>query len=246
VISGSFVLGSGPSNALQISGSLIVVNDAMISGNLTIYKNLQVMGTISGDVNVANIDSTNITSGTINSARLPPPYDLQYFPADYQAGRPPDSNPRWIRIATITKNTNEYVPIKFNIIGGMGSGGPYGWGATFDEVYYLRYMNPTLTNFHASSYRISYVSVGQAKLGFIRVTAQVTDVYFYQELNQYFRGSILFNKYSSDLITTYLNEPILTEDPGVTFLSTRFATVPSPPASGQYALQSRDGVLSWV
>jgi hypothetical protein len=194
---------------------------------------------------VTNDDATNITSGTINSAGLPPPYDLQYFPVDHQVGRPPDSSPRRSRIATITKNGNEYVPIKFNIIGGMGSGGTNGWGATFDEVHYLRYMNPTLTNFH-SSYRISYVSVGQAKLGFIRVTSQVTDICFYQEINQYFRESILFNKYSSDLIITCSSVALLTEDPGVTFLPTRIGYVPTPPATGQYTLQSNNGVLSWV
>jgi hypothetical protein len=102
----------------------------------------------------------------------------------------------------------------------MGSGGAMGWEATFDELYFVRYYNSTLTNFH-TSYRISYIASGNSKLGFTRVSAQVTDVYFYQELNQYFRGSILFNKYSSDLITTYTTEPVLTEDPGVTFLPTK-------------------------
>jgi hypothetical protein len=221
------------------------VTDASIGGNLTVNKDLQVMGNISGNVNVTNIDGTNITNETINSARLPPPYDLQYFPADWQVPRPPDSNSRWCRIATITKNTNEYVPVKFNINGGMGSGGTMGWGATFDELYFLRYYNPTLTNFHIS-YRIGYTASGNSKLGFIRVSAQVTDVYFYQELNQYFRGSIFFNKYSSDLITNYMNEPNLTEDPGVTFLPTRVGYIPTPPATGTYTLKSNNGTLSWV
>jgi hypothetical protein len=174
------------------------MNDAMVGDNLTVYKNLQVMSTISGNVNVTNIDATNITSGTINSARLPPPYDLQYYPADYHASSSPngvnDTTPTWTRISTITKNTNEYVPIKFNIIGGMGSGGTYGWGANIDEDYYLRYVNTTLTNFN-TSYRMSRVTTYNAKLGFIRVSAQITDIYLYRELGQWYRGSILFNKY---------------------------------------------------
>jgi hypothetical protein len=170
----------------------------------------------------------------------------KYSPSDYNAARPPDANLRWTRIATITENTNEYIPIKFNIIGGMGSESTFGWGSTFDEVHYLRYMRPALNDFHPSSYRISYVSVGQAKLGFVRVTAQITDVYLYQELAQYFRGSILFNKYSSDLITTYTTEPLLESDPGVTYLTTRIGFIPSPPATGTFTLQSVNGSLSWV
>jgi hypothetical protein len=93
------------------------------------------MRNITGNVNVSNIDATNIISGTINSARLPPPYDLQYYPADYQVAKPPDSSPRWSRIATLPKNSNEYVPIKFGIISGMGSGAIMGWEATFDEYF---------------------------------------------------------------------------------------------------------------
>jgi hypothetical protein len=128
----------------------------------------------------------------------------------------------------------------------MGSGTTYGWGSTFDEVYYLRNMRPALGDFHPPSYRISYVSVGQTKLGFIRVSTQITDVYLYQEIAQYFRGSILFNKYSSDLITTYTTEPLLESDPGVTYLSTRTGFIPILPATGTFTLQSVDGNLSWI
>jgi hypothetical protein len=107
-------------------------------------------------------------------------------------------------------------------------------------------MRPALNDFHLSSYRISYVSVGQAKLGFIRVTTQIIDVYLYQEFAQYFRGLILFNKYSSDLITTYTTEPLLESDPGVTYLSTRTGFIPTPPATGTFTLQSVNGNLLWV
>jgi hypothetical protein len=198
---------------------------------------------------VTNIDATNITSGTINSAQLPPPYDLQYYPADFYVALGPngvsDTSPTWTKIATITKNTNEYVPIKFNIIGGMGSGSTVGWGANIDEDYYLRYANATLTAFN-NSYRMSRVTTSNAKLKFIRVSSKITDVYFYRETGQYYRGSMLFNKFSSDLITTYTTETVLTTDPGVTFLPQKLGNVPMPPATGQYTLQSNNGTLSWV
>jgi hypothetical protein len=57
------------------------------------------MRTISGNINATNIDATNITSGTINSARLPSPYDLQYYPADFYVALNPngvgDATPTW-------------------------------------------------------------------------------------------------------------------------------------------------------
>jgi hypothetical protein len=249
VISGSLSAGSGPANGLQVNGVLMAMSDAMVSDNLTVYKNLQVMGNISGNVNVTNIDATDITNVTINSARLPPPYDLQYYAADYYVALSPngvsDTTPTWTRIATITKNTNEYVPIKFNIIGGMGSGSTLGWGASFDEDYYIRYSNATLTTFN-TSYRMSRVTTYNAKLGFIRVSAKITDVYFYRETGQWYRGSMLFNKFSTDLITTYQNETALTDDPGVTFLPQKLGNIPTPPATGNYTLQSNDRLLSWI
>jgi hypothetical protein len=57
---------------------------------------------------------------------------------------------------------------------------------------------------------------------------------------------MLFNKFSSDLITTYTTETVLTTDPGVTFLPQKLGNVPMPPATGQYTLQSNNGVLSWI
>jgi hypothetical protein len=65
---------------------------------------------------------------------------------------------------------------------------------------------------------MSRVSIYNAQLGFIRISTKITDVYFYRETNQWFRGSILFNKYSSDVITTYTTEPVLSTAPdGLTF-----------------------------
>jgi hypothetical protein len=57
---------------------------------------------------------------------------------------------------------------------------------------------------------------------------------------------MLFNKFSSDLITTYQNEAVLTTDPGVTFLPQKLGNIPTPPTTGAYTLQSRDGVLSCI
>jgi hypothetical protein len=128
------------------------------------------------------------------------------------------------------------VPIKFNIIGGMGSGSTTGWGANINEDYYLRYANATLTSFN-NSYRLSRVSTSNAKLGFIRVSAKITDIYFYRETGQWFRGSILFNKFSSDVITTYTTKPVLLTAPdGLTFLPQKLGNIPVPPATGNIAL----------
>jgi hypothetical protein len=119
-------------------------------------------------------------------------------------------------------------------------------GATFDEDYYIRYSNQSLTAFN-TSYRMSRVSIYNAQLGFIRISTKMTDVYFYRETNQWFRGSILFNKYSSDVITTYTTEPVLSTAPdGLTFLPQKLGNIPSPPATGKFTLTSSDGVLSWV
>jgi hypothetical protein len=127
----------------------------------------------------------------------------------------------------------------------MGSGGTYGWRSSFDKEYYIRYANRTLTSFN-TTHRKSNVTTYNPKLGFIRVSVHATDIHFYRETNQWYRGSILFNKYSSDVITTYTNEPVLTEDPGVTFLPTRIGFLPTPPASGSFILQARDGAISWI
>jgi hypothetical protein len=75
------------------------------------------------------------------------------------------------------------VPIKFNIIGGVGGGSTTGWGANIDEDYYLRYANATLTAFN-NSYRMSSVSTSNSKLGFVRVYSKITDVYFCRETRQ--------------------------------------------------------------
>jgi hypothetical protein len=93
---------------------------------------------------------------------------------------------------------------------------------------------------------MSRVTTSNAKLGFIGVSIKITNVYFYREIGRRYRGTMLFNKFSSDLITTYQTESVLTEDLGVTFLPQKLGNIPVPPATGNYTLQSRGGTLSWV
>jgi hypothetical protein len=120
------ISGRTTTNALTVTTEVIIKGHALIEDTLMVYKNLsvikdatiggnlQVMGNISGDVNVTNIDTTNITIGTINSARLPPPYDLQYYPADYDVALSyngvNDTAPTWTRIATINKKNKRMRP----------------------------------------------------------------------------------------------------------------------------------------
>jgi hypothetical protein len=85
------------------------------------------------------------------------------------------------------------------------------------------------------------------KLSFVRTSFQEMDVYIYRDNNYAMNGSVLFNRISTAIITTYTNEPVLTVAPeNSTLCPLRFATVPSPPTTGTFTLQSRDGVLSWT
>jgi hypothetical protein len=85
------------------------------------------------------------------------------------------------------------------------------------------------------------------KLSFVRTSFNEIDVYIYRDHNYAMSGSTLFNKLSTAVITTYSSEPVLTTAPdNASFCPMRFATVPVPPATGNYTLQSRDGTLSWA
>jgi hypothetical protein len=225
-ISGSLSVGSGPSSGLQIKGSLIVVNDAV---------NYNIMG---------KIDASSITSGTIESARLPP---LQINLYTYNAPAPTTA-PNWCRIMTITMSANRFTPLKSNILGSRPASG---WPTYFDEDYYIQFRRDTTTAELSDTYyyyacrRINY-PLGEMKLSFVRTSFQEMDVYIYRDHNYAMSGSVLFNKISTTIITTYTNEPVLTTAPDyASFCPMRFATVPTPPATGTYTLQSNNGVLSW-
>jgi predicted acyltransferase (DUF342 family) len=111
-ISGSLTVGSGPINGLQINGTLIVVNDAV---------NYNIIG---------KIDASSLTSGIIDSARLPP---LQVTLYTYNAPAP-TAAPNWCRIMTLTMSANRFTPLKFNILGSCPASG---WPTYFDEDYYI-------------------------------------------------------------------------------------------------------------
>jgi hypothetical protein len=248
-ISGSLTVGSGPINGLHINGTLIAMNDALVAGSLTVYgnvvgnpnttisNNLVVNGDITCNKISGNVDASSITSGMVNSARLP---NLNNF--NYYASGGGITGPSWCKIITIYKPNEIYGPIKFNIIGARGQAS--GWSPNFDEDYYIRVRYNGTTVFE-TSYRNVNVSFGAMKLGFVRVDNNTTEAYLYRETADTIWGSILFNKYATDVLTIYNNSPILTEDPGAVFLPMR-TNIPTPPATGTYTLQSNNGVLSWI
>jgi hypothetical protein len=85
------------------------------------------------------------------------------------------------------------------------------------------------------------------KISFVRTSFNYKDVYLHRDRNYDMSGSVLFNKLSTAVVTTYNTEPAMTTAPeNAVFCPVRFATVPSPPLTDNYTLQSRDGIFSWV
>jgi phage FluMu protein gp41 len=213
---------------------VFIYSDTQIEDNLIVYKDLQVVGNISG-----KIDASNIASGIIDQQRLPASNMTNF---NYYASNSGVAAPSWCKIITIYKPNEMYGPIKFNILGARGQAS--GWSPNFDEDYYIRVRYNGATVFE-TPYRNVNVSFGAMKLGFIRVDNNTTDAYLYRETADTIWGSILFNKYATDVITVFTNSPVLTTDPGVTFLPERPANIPVPPSTGAFTLKSNNGVLSW-
>jgi hypothetical protein len=193
------------------------------------------------------MDASNITSGTIDPARIPPPNNLY----TYSANAPQDFNPSWTRIMTIDKTTGgRFTPLRFNILGSRGN--VSGWPPNFDEDYYLRYRRDTTTDDLSNTYyydcyrKPNYIN-GVSQLIFVRISNTVMDVYLYREYAYFINGTILFNKLPTDIITTYTTEPVLTTAPDYAFPSPlRFMDIPIPPSTGNYTLTSNNGNLSWI
>jgi hypothetical protein len=85
------------------------------------------------------------------------------------------------------------------------------------------------------------------KLSFVRTSFNELDVYLYRDHSYAMSGSILFNKLSTAVITTYNTEPVLKTSPeNSSFCPVRYVTVSTPPTTGTYALKSNNGALTWV
>jgi hypothetical protein len=135
-----------PTTGMLVYSPLTCMTNTTISGNLTVN------GNVSG-----KIGASNITSGTIDLARLPTSCvtNFNYFSANSGV-----SAPSWCKIITIYKHNEIYGPIKFNIIGARGQAS--GWGPNFDEDYYIRVHYKESTDFK-TSYRNLNVSYGAMK-----------------------------------------------------------------------------------
>jgi hypothetical protein len=248
---GSAIVGTaGKGNGLTVNGIIQINNDGndaslVVNGGLQGLK-LYTLGGI--DVGGGSIVRGDLTvQGNLNANINASNLNISY---NYYANSPPDANPSWCRIMTINKAVNRFTPIKFNILGSRGNAS--GWPIVFDEDYFIRFRRDTTTDDLSNTYyydcnrKINYPNP-PTQLSFVRISFTVMDVYLYRETTYLVLGSILINKISTDIITTYTSESVLSTAPeNSKYCPVKYTTIPVPPATGNYTLQSRDGVLSWA
>jgi hypothetical protein len=241
---GSATVGTaGKGNGLIVNGIIQINNDGydaslVVNGGLQGLKLYTIGGIDVGGGSIVRGDLT--VQGNLSASNV----NMLYTYAAPSAS----TSPNWCRIMTITLS-NKFIPFKFNILGSRPTSG---WGTWFDEDYYIQFRRDTTTDDLSNTYyyyanRTSNYPCAAIQLSFVRTLVNELDVYMYRDRNDTMSGSILFNKYTNATITTYTAEPVLTTAPENSyFCPLRFANVPAPPATGNYTLQSRDGVLSWI
>jgi hypothetical protein len=245
---GSATVGTaGKGNGLIVNGIIQINNDGydaslVVNGGLQGLKLYTIGGIDVGGGSIVRGDLT--VQGNLNADINASNVNISYT---YTAPSS-STSPNWCRIMTIGI-TSRFSPFKFSIIGSRPASG---WRTWFDEEYYIQPRRDTTTaalndTYYYYANRTSNYPCATLQLCFVRTSLNELDVYMYRDRGDIMSGSIVFNKLPTNIITTYTNEPVLTTAPeNSSFCPLRFAIVPSPPATGNYTLQSRDGVLSWI
>jgi hypothetical protein len=170
---GSLTVGSTTNNSKQVN----VYSPTTIDNNVTINKNLTVLGTLNANINISYTYTARSAS----------------------------TSPNWCRIMTINMISSRFSPLKFNILGSRPASGWGTWfdGDYYFQPIRDTLVDDLSNTYYYYANRTSNYPCATLQLSFVRTSLNELDVYMYRDYGDIMNGTILFNKLPAVVITTY-------------------------------------------